>query len=138
MIEHDKQCENMLYPPDANPMHMCHCETRLLRMQLAAMKADRDSQQRGCIKAMEDTAEWRGKWKETLERAQQAEADLAAAQMALKHQRMALYIVRDRQAGIVSIADLNQGIALIDKALAGKDANTLTWNEDTVIPKDIT
>lgn len=36
---------------------------------------------------------------------------------ALEHQQSALRIVRDRQRGVVSVADLNQGIALIDAAL---------------------
>ena len=39
---------------------------------------------------------------------------------ALLHQRTALQIVRDRQHGRVSEADLNQGIALIDAAIAAE------------------
>jgi hypothetical protein len=45
------------------------------------------------------------------------EKALVGALAALRHQRDALVIVRDRQGGHASAADLNQGIAQIDAAL---------------------
>ena len=45
----------------------------------------------------------------------------AALREALRHQRNALVIVRDRQGGGASIDDINQGIRQIDAALAAQE-----------------
>ena len=58
---------------------------------------------------------------EMLARAEKAEAENTALREALRHQRNALVIVRDRQGGGASIDDINQGIRQIDAALAAQE-----------------
>jgi hypothetical protein len=34
-VVHDKRCEAMIRPPDANPMHDCHCRCRAIEARWA-------------------------------------------------------------------------------------------------------
>ena len=39
MSDHDRQCEFMLSPPDANRLGLCRCKERFLSAEVATLKA---------------------------------------------------------------------------------------------------
>jgi len=53
-MSHDKQCEAMLMPPDANRAQLCHCRLREIAAERDALRAELDALRARVIDTLPD------------------------------------------------------------------------------------